>query len=108
MATGPDTYFRAEQLAELDLSELRDLAIVGCGSGRPDEFVGDLTMAHAATVAGARQVLYTLWPIRPKLGAEFVDKLVRALAEGRPANASLAHLYQTQTLRASPFALMRP
>jgi hypothetical protein len=71
LITGSSSRFRIDALAALDLRSLDELAIVGCASGRANPFVGDVTVAHAAATAGARQILYSLWPIRSDPGGRF-------------------------------------
>ena len=105
---GPDSRFRIDSLAALDLRSLSELAIIGCASGRANPFVGDLTIAHAAAMAGARQVLYTLWPIMSSRGASFVDRLVNARADGQITASFVAERYSEDRMSASPFAMMRP
>jgi hypothetical protein len=105
---GPDSRFRIDAFAALDLRSLSELAIIGCASGRANPFVGDLTIAHAAAMAGARHVLYTLWPILSSQGASFVDRLVKARADGQTTAGFLADRYSEDRMSASPFAMMRP
>lgn len=54
--------------------------------GAANMFVGKVTVAHAAVIAGARQVLYSLWPIRPQHGAALSPSWPeRIRATGQPS-----------------------
>ncbi len=108
LITGASSRFRIDTLASLDLRALDELAIVGCASGRVNPFVGDISVAHAAAVAGARQVLYSLWPIRSEQGAGLVEDLVKARLDGQATVDFLAESYNRDRVAASPFAIMRP
>ena len=62
---GPSSKLRLSEMASLNLKGLEELAFIGCASGRNNPFVGEATLAHAAAIGGAYEILYTLWPIRP-------------------------------------------
>jgi hypothetical protein len=108
LVTGATSRFRIDALAALNLQPLDELVVIGCGSGKSNPFVGDVTIAHAAAMAGAQQILYTLWSIDPKLGAETVRELASVRTEGIPTPEALARRYQRDRYAASAFSLMRP
>ncbi len=108
LLTGGSSRFRIDALAELDLRSLDELVMVGCASGRVNPFVGDITVAHAAGMAGVRQILYSLWPIGSAQGAGFVEDLVKARANNQATVDCLAESYSRDRITASPFAIMRP
>jgi hypothetical protein len=108
IVTGDSGRLLVETIATLDLHALEELVIVGCSSGRPDPFVGDITVAHATAVAGARQILYSLWPLRPHHAADFVVALAEARSAGTPTPDFLADQYRVDRVRASSFVIMRP
>jgi hypothetical protein len=105
--TGPKGRFRVDILAALDLRSLEELALIGCASGRPNLFLGDVAVAHAAAMAGARQILYSLWPIRPREGSAFAAGLAREVRE-EGMNGFLAARYREDRRRAGPFAMISP
>jgi hypothetical protein len=106
--TGESSRFRIDALAALDMRSLDELTLVGCASGRVNPFVGDITLAHAAGVAGARQILYSLWPIRSAQGVSFVEDLVKARLDDQATVDFLAASYSRDQITVSPFAIMRP
>jgi hypothetical protein len=108
IVTGFSSRLRVDTLAALDLRDLDELAIIGCGSGRADPFVGDVTVAHAAAMAGARQILYSLWPITVSLGAELATELIAAHLAGMSTPECLAGEFRDDRNKASAFALIRP
>jgi hypothetical protein len=105
--TGPEGRLRMEEIADLELRSLDELALIGCASGRPNLFLGQVTVAHAAAVAGAQRVLGSLWPIRPRDGAEFASELAKAI-EDQGMAAFLAHRYRSDPKLAASFSLIRP
>lgn len=108
LVVGATTVLSVADLAALDLTGVEQLAVIGCGSGRGDMFVGDITVAHAAAMAGVGEVLYTQWPIRSDTGAEFVSRLTEALSHGETAAEFLRTAYRHDRRRAGAFAMMRP
>jgi hypothetical protein len=108
IVTGLAGRLRVEALAALDLRQLNEVAVMGCGSGRADPFVGDVTVAHAVAMAGARQVLYTLWPITASHGADLAVALVTAHAGGMSTPERLAREFRDERDKASALALIRP
>jgi CHAT domain len=108
IVTGSASRMQVETVAALDLSKLTEVTIIGCGSGRADLFVGDVTVAHAAAMAGANQVLYTLWPIEAGDGADLAVALVEAHRAGIPTPERLARAFRADRERTAAFALMRP
>lgn len=107
IVTGPASRFRVDALAALDLRSLNELALIGCASGRANLFVGDVTVAHAAAMAGARQILYSLWPIRAKYGSKFASELANAVG-GQGMAKFLADEYRSDRKQAGSFAIIRP
>jgi len=108
LVLGPSSRLTIEELVVLNLKSLDELALVGCASGRGNPFLGDVTMAHAAALAGAGEILSTLWPIRPTFGARFIADLLRSRDEQIGTSLFLSHQFSSDRIRAAPFALMRP
>jgi len=108
LVVGPDRTLTVEEIAELDLRNLSELAIVGCGSGRSNPFVGEITVAHAAALAGAGEVLHTLWPISSDFAAALVADMLSARAKGIPTRDFVARLYRDDRNRAAALAMLRP
>jgi hypothetical protein len=108
LVLGPSARFTAEELAGLDLRGMQELSLIGCASGRINPFVGETTVSHAAAVAGAYEILFTLWPIRPSHGSRMATKLLFSASEGRSLRGVLAEEFQQNLQFASPFAIMRP
>jgi CHAT domain-containing protein len=95
------------EIAQLDLRRLESLTLVACASGQPNPFVGPISVAHAAALAGVRQLVFSLWPITAAHGARFVAGLLDDLASGGTTPDYLAALHITSPLRAAPFGVMR-
>lgn len=108
IVTGSASRMHVKAIAALDLSKLVEVAIIGCGSGRSDLFVGDVTVAHAVATAGASQILYSLWPIEAGDGADLAVALVEAHRAGITTPQRLAQEFRDDRERAAAFALMRP
>lgn len=77
-----------EEIAHLDLRNIRSLALIACSSGRSNPFVGQITVAHAMAVAGVSAVAFTQWPILQKRGA-IVAKLLLAEDVTSPSLSTL-------------------
>jgi hypothetical protein len=108
LVLGPSSTLSAEEIAALDLSAVTEMVLIGCASGRANPFVGDVTVAHAAALAGAAEVFYTLWPVLSPFGSRVAKDLVRARYEGRSLAEFLAARFTSDRRAASPLALMRP
>jgi hypothetical protein len=104
---GGENVLMVDAMAQLDLRNLDSLTLVACASGRPNPFVGSISVAHAAAIAGCRQLLYSLWPITAANGARFTTGLLAHLASGGNAAEYLAALHRTSPLDAAPFGIMR-
>ena len=105
---GSTSRLTVEALAAADLHSLEELALIGCASGRSNPFVGEATLAHAAALAGAGEILYTLWPIRPSEGSKIAVGLLEARSHGQTMREFLAHQFEQDALKAAAFAMMRP
>lgn len=105
--TGPHGEWGIERLAAHDFGGVREVALIGCASGRPNAFVGDASVAYAVAVAGADEVLYSLWPIHDKLGGEFAAGLLEAVAQGARMSEYLAERYRANTELAAAFVVMQ-
>lgn len=105
---GPESKLTVKQIAILNLRCMSQLAIIGCGSGRSNPFVGDVSVAHAAAMAGAVEVVYSLWPISSTEGEHFASGLLRARQEGKTAREYLAEQFREDRVRSAPFAVMEP
>lgn len=108
LVLGPSDILTVDILASLNLDSLEELALIGCASGRSNPFLGEVTLAHAAALAGAGEILYTLWPIRPSVGSRFLTGMFEARANGQTMREYLARQYREDSLGAAPFAIMRP
>ena len=108
IVTGQQTRFQVEALSTLDLRALDELIIIGCSSGRPNPFVGDITLAHAAANAGVSQVVYSMWPLHADRAAEFVVALTQARSNGISTADFIASRYRDDATRAGSFVVMRP
>ncbi len=108
LVLGPTERLSPEAIAALPLSGLEELVIIGCGSGRDNLFVGGVTVTHAAAIAGARDVLFTMWPINSDEGARFVTEMLAARRTGVDLASFLARAYERDRARASPYAMLRP
>jgi hypothetical protein len=108
LVLGPSSTLSAEEIAALDLSAVTEMVLIGCASGRANPFVGDVTVAHAAALAGAAEVFYTIWPVLSPFGSRVATDLVRARYEGRSLAEFLAAQFTSDRRAASPLALMRP
>jgi len=93
---------------KLDLSNLQELALICCSSGRINPFVGEVTLAHAAALAGAHEVLFTLWPVRFSLGSRVTSEMIAVRAAGRAMREFLASSFAAHPIRMAAFAIMRP
>ena len=108
LVLGATSRLRVDVLAASDLNGLAELAMIGCGTGRNNLFLGEVTLAHAAAVAGAGEILYTLWPIRPGDGARIAGGILHDRLEGKSTREYLAHQFEEDVLKAEAFAIMRP
>jgi hypothetical protein len=97
-----------EELARQDLANLEELVLVACSSGRLNPFVGQATLAHAAAIAGVRQIVFTLWPIRSTTGSRFAQDLLEARNSGNTTAEFFADRYRTNPGSMVPFGIMRP
>jgi hypothetical protein len=105
---GGGQHLSPEAIAPMALGGLEELVIVGCGSGRDNLFVGGVSVAHAAAVAGAREVLYTRWTITSEVGANFAVALMDARRNGMALEAFLASTYADDSALASVYGMIRP
>jgi hypothetical protein len=108
IVTGPTSRYRVDTLAALNLGRLDEFVVIGCASGRSNPFVGGATVAHAGAMAGAHQVLFTMWPVWAKHGAEFLRGLIEARSQGITTAGYLATAYGRDRTRAGDFAITRP
>jgi hypothetical protein len=108
IVTGPTSRYRVDALAALDLGRLDEFVVIGCASGRSNPFVGGATVAHAGAMAGAHQVLFTMWPVWAKHGAGFLRGLIEARSQGIATAGYLATAYERDRTRAGDFAITRP
>jgi hypothetical protein len=108
LVLGPTARLAVEELAKLDLSNLQELALICCSSGRNNPFIGEVTLAHAAALAGAVEILFTLWPVRSSLGSRFVAEMIAARSAGQPMREFLASSFKDHPVRTSAFSIMRP
>jgi CHAT domain-containing protein/tetratricopeptide (TPR) repeat protein len=83
------------RLTFYDLFDLRlsaDLVVLsGCRTGRQRWLEGDelLGLARGFQVAGARDLVASLWPVDDRATARFMDRFYERLAEGGGARAAL-------------------
>jgi hypothetical protein len=105
---GRDVVWTVERQQKLDLRKIEDLAIVACSSGRHNPFVGPASVSHAFAMAGARQILYTMWPILATTGAKFLKRLLEASASGKTMAEVLADDFVASRESALSFGIMRP
>jgi CHAT domain len=105
---GGDQFLSPEAIAGLSLRGLEELVIIGCGSGRDNPFIGGASVAHAAAVAGARDIVYTLWTISQEHGARFAVSLIDARRKGVDLADFLASTYAEDHALASVYAMLRP
>ncbi|HUB72671.1 MAG TPA: CHAT domain-containing protein [Solirubrobacteraceae bacterium] len=105
---GGDQFLSPEAIAGLSLRGLEELVVIGCGSGRDNFFIGGVSVAHAAAVAGARDILYTLWTISHEHGARFAVALIDARGKGVNLAGFLASKYAEDHTLASVYAMLRP
>jgi hypothetical protein len=82
--------------------------LICCSSGRNNPFIGEVTLAHAAALAGAVEILFTLWPVRSSLGSRFVAEMIAARSAGQPMREFLASSFKDHPVRTSAFSIMRP
>jgi hypothetical protein len=108
MVLGPHTYLTVEELASADISDIDQLVLMNCGSGRSNPFVGEVTLAHAAALAGAKEILFTLWPIRSNRGSRLVTEMVDARSAGGTFEEFVSRQFETDRFVASSIAIMRP
>ena len=105
---GPSSALSVERIVTLDLHAMKEIVLIGCASGRANLFVGEVTVAHAAALAGSREVFSALWPIRPKLGARVAAHLAEVLARGESLGDGLSQLFLADRVSAAPFVLLSP
>jgi hypothetical protein len=108
LVLGASTKLTVEMLASSDLNGLQELALIGCGTGQSNLFLGEVTLAHAAALAGAGEILYTLWPIRPRDGTRIAGGILQSRALGKTMREYLAERFAEDPLKAEAFAIMRP
>jgi hypothetical protein len=108
LVLGPSARLTVEQLVKLDLSHLQELALICCSSGRTNPFVGEVTLAHAAALAGAGEILFTLWPVLSSLGSRFASEMIAARSAGQPMREFLASSFKDHPVRTAAFSIMRP
>ncbi len=86
-----DGIFTAAEVATLDLRKTALASVSACATRvdplRP-EADGLLALQRAFTLAGAQQVLLTIWPTDKTATAEFMADLQRRISEGNPVPAS--------------------
>jgi CHAT domain-containing protein len=96
--TGDDGILTALEIAGLDLSgtELAVLSACETGVGQVQTGEGVFGLRRAVTIAGARMLLMSLWPVEDALTAEQMRFLYQSL-RSRPAAEALQHA-QLQTI----------
>jgi hypothetical protein len=105
---GDGQHLSPEAIAPMALGGLEELVIIGCGSGRDNLFVGGVSVAHAAAVAGAREILYTHWTITSEVGANFAVALMDTRRNGMALGSFLASTYADDSALASVYGMIRP
>lgn len=94
---GPDGILYALETADLNLegTELVTLSACDTGQGAVDRSEGVYGLVRAFQIAGARDVLMTLWPLSDPLARAFMEDfsspLVRPRGQPRPGGRAACH-----------------
>ena len=96
-----------EEIAALDLRNLKDLALIACSSGRGNPFVGQVTIAHAMAVARAATIAFTYWPILKKDGARVAEMLLGEDASRLSLSTLIAHGVDPVNPSRAAFSIIR-
>jgi len=102
-----DDTLTVEEIAALDLRNLKDLALIACSSGRGNPFVGQVTIAHAMAVARAATIAFTYWPILKKDGARVAEMLLGEDASRLSLSTLIAHGVDPVNPSRAAFSIIR-
>jgi len=77
---GDDGILTAEEVAGLDLRGVEWVVLSGCdtGAGDVDRFEGVIGLRRSFRMAGARTLIFSLWPVEDRATAEWMRNLYMA------------------------------
>ena len=107
LVIGNNLVLSSEEISVLNLSNCETLTLVACASGRQNPYVGPISSAHAAALAGASQVVSTLWPIRAQVGSRFASDLLQSVENGGSLEEFVSQGFVSDARASSPFCIMR-
>jgi hypothetical protein len=105
---GASEFLGIEEIAALDLTQLDGLVLIGCASGRYSPLLGGVSVAHAAALAGAKEVIFSSWPLTASQGSRFAEALLRGYGSGISTAETMAAYFRAEPSLAGLFGLMRP
>ncbi len=102
LGSNSNGYLTALEMLRLDLTGTELVVLSGCNTGRGDVEVGDgvFGMRRSLQLAGAQQIVMSLFPVLDSSAKMFMDEFYRRLAQGQPASLSLVEA--KRKLRANP------
>ena len=97
---GSDNVLFAGEVAELDLSGTELVTLAACDTGLGVSVAGEgvLGLQRGFQLAGARNILMTLWAVGDQGVPEFLEACYKRIANGEPAAAAVWHV-QAERLR---------
>lgn len=96
------------ELAGINLGHLDGLILISCASGRHNPIFGGVSVAHAAALAGAGEVVFSSWPLTPGQGARFAAALMSGYASGNTSSEIIAAYFLANPTLVGLFGLMQP
>ena len=102
---GSDNVLFAGEVADLDLSGTELVTLAACDTGLGVSVAGEgvLGLQRGFQIAGARNILMTLWAVGDQGLPEFMGECYRRIAAGEPARSAVWQV-QAERLREGEFA----
>jgi hypothetical protein len=105
---GSSEFLGIEEIAALDLSQLDGFVLIACASGRYSPLLGGVSVAHAVAIAGAKEVVFSSWPLTSSQGSRFAEALLQGYGSGASSAETMADYFRAEPSLVGLFGLMRP
>lgn len=108
LVLGDGQFLGLEELAALELTHVDGFILIGCASGRHSPILGGVSVAHAAALAGAKEVVFSSWPLKASQASRFTSALLRGYGAGALTSQTMADYFRVEPFSVGLFGLMRP